>query len=461
MIWKPFGLGEISLYVPQTVYPPREDTNLLDRALAGLGKGAGRRLLEIGCGCGAISIAAARRGWEVSACDIHPLAIASTIGNASENDCYDLIDVGESGPGDDGDWKPPNGADVIAWNLPYLDPGDENDEEKLGPLEDAGLIDSSCGRRLLTELESDPNLLRDGGVILLLHSSNAVGKALASMWRKAGWATRIQYEAIVGDEKLSVIAVWRPFQKTEPILLDECKSTNLEILDSDVNIGQLIMALEQTEGRGQHGRKWDGGKGGFLGSWNVFPDSIERIPGFHQLATSVAIFDSFSALKSLPLTSHSWSHASTINEVGIIAKWPNDIYLKIEDGFAKIGGILAESRSKGGVTKLAIGVGLNRFAPDSNIEAAGWDDVPGLKELSMKDLFPILNASMSSMFESHPLLVDIDKQSILQSHYALMLDSYYNGNVAGKDVIGLNEKGHLLARDVIIDSTVDLNWNWN
>ncbi len=144
----------------------------------------------------------------------------------------------------------------------------------------------------------------------------------------------------------------------------------------------------------------------------------------------------------------------------MIAKWPNDIYLKINDRFSKIGGILVESRSKGDGTELAIGIGLNRFTPDSKLDAAGWSDMPNLEEITMEGLYPVLHASMSSMFENHPLLLDIDKQCILQSHYALMLESYYLGNMAGKGVLGLNEKGHLLTQNQIIDSTSELNWCW-
>ena len=46
--WTPFeGIG-FELTIPSTVYPPREDTNLLARRLITMGPGRGRRLLEIG-----------------------------------------------------------------------------------------------------------------------------------------------------------------------------------------------------------------------------------------------------------------------------------------------------------------------------------------------------------------------------------------------------------------------------
>lgn len=460
--WKPFELESISLQVPRTVYPPREDTDLLDRALAELGLGAGRKLLEIGCGSGAISIAATKRGWDVSSCDVHPLAVAATIGNATENHCLESIVSNEGGPGDGGAWKPKGGADVIAWNLPYLEPPiTANEDQQLGPLEDAGLIDAASGNELLRELERDPALLRTGGVVFLLHSSNSVGKLLASTWRKAGWATRVQAEAIVGDEKLTVIAAWRPFEGVEPQLLDECKSTNLEILDSNQVDGQLIMTRRQSEGRGQNGRVWIDSPEGFMGSWNMPLKSIEHSPEYLQVAASVALLDALSALKLCPLPSHSWQHSSEISAAGVVVKWPNDIYLKNAEKIAKVGGILAESRSKGEDVKVAIGIGLNRYGPASEAPTAGWNEIPGLETLSHDDFAPVLHASMSSLFENHKLVRDITDKVVLRTHFTSMRDSYYLGKAAGTESIGLTQNGHLLTRDGVIERTVNLDWSWN
>ena len=70
--------NSLKLNIPPTVYPPREDTDLLDQVLAGITPFGSKRLLEIGSGSGAVSIAAAMRGWTVHACDINPYAVAAT-----------------------------------------------------------------------------------------------------------------------------------------------------------------------------------------------------------------------------------------------------------------------------------------------------------------------------------------------------------------------------------------------
>ena len=72
------------LKIPNTVYPPREDTNLLARTLMEFNSENGKKLLEIGCGSGVISILANTLGWEVTGCDINPLAIAASRGLAEQ-----------------------------------------------------------------------------------------------------------------------------------------------------------------------------------------------------------------------------------------------------------------------------------------------------------------------------------------------------------------------------------------
>ena len=62
----------LELIVPPTVYPPREDTDLLHEVLKDLEPFGSKRLLEIGSGSGALSIVAAMSGWTVDACDINP-----------------------------------------------------------------------------------------------------------------------------------------------------------------------------------------------------------------------------------------------------------------------------------------------------------------------------------------------------------------------------------------------------
>ena len=67
-----------SLTVPETVYPPREDTRLMIDSLMSPVNGD-VRALEIGSGSGAISISLADKGWSVTAIDVNPMAVAAGI----------------------------------------------------------------------------------------------------------------------------------------------------------------------------------------------------------------------------------------------------------------------------------------------------------------------------------------------------------------------------------------------
>ena len=69
---------QLTLMLPSTVYPPREDTDLLLSALSRQLVNSKTIWLEIGCGSGVLSWWAAKQGCTVSACDVNPLAVACT-----------------------------------------------------------------------------------------------------------------------------------------------------------------------------------------------------------------------------------------------------------------------------------------------------------------------------------------------------------------------------------------------
>lgn len=120
--------------------------------------------------------------------------------------------------------------------------------------------------------------------------------------------------------------------------------------------GTLIVAEEQTKGRGRQGRRWFSPKGGIWCS--IILDTFS-IPNAHlghlPLLAGIAITETI--IKNLNLN--------------VTLKWPND--LSVND--KKIGGILAESRqiSKSGENltnnknrAVVLGIGLNCNIPKEN-----------------------------------------------------------------------------------------------
>lgn len=106
---------------------------------------------------------------------------------------------------------------------------------------------------------------------------------------------------------------------------------------------RALLADVQSAGRGRQGRLW----------CTVPNDSI---------ALSVAV--------ERPLENLSWSGLPLALGVTVVAvlraygvqpslKWPNDLYVRQDAGWAKAGGLLVDMRRRGGVQRLVVGCGLN------------------------------------------------------------------------------------------------------
>jgi len=452
IVWQAYGLDELILHVPPTVYPPREDSSLLDSTLAELGPGQGKHLLEIGCGSGALSIAAGLRGWKVSACDINPLAVAATRGNAASYGFEWTSEISEGGPGDLEQWAPRQGVDVIAWNLPYIE---QDSGESLGPMEDSALIGKDESSLLLAWIGSNPNILNAGGVVLLLHSSNRIGHEIGRDWRKEGWATRNVSQRTIGDERLTVVACWRPFENALISRVESCASTNDEIFNlGRVSQGAFLSTKTQHSGRGYAGKEWFSSEDGFMGSWAISEKSINKGSEFIQLAANVAVLDAIAAALNLGLPSHSWIHGSALEECGVRVKWPNDIWLRTQNGFGKLCGILVEGRTQGDDVQIVLGVGLNRKSVPQLIDSIGWDS---LFPSTAEELLPMIHASVASVLEVHPMVVDSDVENLFNSLYSTMRCTLAEGHPRA---FGLDDKGGLQTDSGIIRSTSEIQWEW-
>ncbi|MEQ8755429.1 MAG: biotin--[acetyl-CoA-carboxylase] ligase [Coleofasciculus sp. G1-WW12-02] len=129
-------------------------------------------------------------------------------------------------------------------------------------------------------------------------------------------------------------------------LFDSLSSTNQtlwELLDRGTTPPIVVIADQQTAGRGQWGRQWQSAPGG--------------------LYLSLALTTNLAASNSAQLTMCSaWGVATALRSYGIpvLIKWHNDLLLL---GY-KLGGILTETRlSQGQITKAVIGIGINWSNP--------------------------------------------------------------------------------------------------
>ncbi len=107
--------------------------------------------------------------------------------------------------------------------------------------------------------------------------------------------------------------------------------------------GTVVIAKQQTAGRGQRGRDWYSQAGGLYLSVVLSPNLPAT--SAHQLTIGIV-----------------WGIAHNLREHGlpILIKWPNDLIL---DG-RKLGGILTETRvCQGNIQHAIVGVGINYANP--------------------------------------------------------------------------------------------------
>ena len=425
--WSPFPRVKIELVIPPTVYPPRHDSDLLAQRISKFGPGRNKRLLEIGCGSGAISIFAASLGWDVSACDINPFSVIATKGNMEKSGYRAEIVEGGVGPE-----KIPFDSkfDLIVWNLPYLSV-EEIDVDRLGPMEDAAMVDTDeigLANRLIHQIDKQ-NLLADNGKILILGKNDL-------KLNTSKFAHRIFDRVELDDgDILELICLWNPWYDKHSYYVEQLGSTNSEIMNY-VGIGTNLRARKQVAGRGRRERSWTSIEGSYAASW-IVSEGGEISPGNLQLAGGLAVLNS-------------------LQNEQLNLKWPNDIFIKGR----KVGGILAESRSNSEGFKAILGIGINMLSTNEKMDFpfASLDEITSI---SIERFHLRLHAELSSLIEEREDIPPVN-HSLLREKVLLHLKKFGNPKFDGKvfDDFKLNQDGELvLSNGHIVKDGEDISWH--
>jgi BirA family biotin operon repressor/biotin-[acetyl-CoA-carboxylase] ligase len=120
-----------------------------------------------------------------------------------------------------------------------------------------------------------------------------------------------------------------------------CGSTNSELLhERSLAMPVLLVAGEQTAGRGRRGRRWHSAPGAGL----TFSLARRIRRPLRELA-ALSLVAGVAAARAL----------RALGVAPAALKWPNDLVA----GGAKLGGILVETRPAGGETLAVFGIGIN------------------------------------------------------------------------------------------------------
>ena len=215
------------------------------------------------------------------------------------------------------------------------------------------------------------------------------------------------------------------------------ESTNdkaLELLEKGEPEGALLLAEEQTRGRGRRERRWDSPP-----SLGIYMSLVlrPRLPP-----------------RQLPLVSLAFAvgTAAALRAAGleqVVLKWPNDVLL----GQKKLAGILAEARGDGVIGGLALGLGLNVNQEESDFPAALRETATSLRRSSgrfwdrqkvLKALLLRCEAEYDDLQENGPedLLRRFEEHGAFRRGSPLEVDS--GSGVSEGRFAGLGDFGELL-----------------
>ncbi len=193
----------LCLCVPNSVYPPSDDSQLLAQAALDACSGD---VLEMGCGSGAVSLLLALGGKcaKIVALDLNPEAVSCAKANAKKNKIggkkinFVVSDLFSSFP-------PSSRFDFILFNPPYMPTeGKETLSGHINHAFDGGKDGLDTVARFLAQAK---NHLAPGGKILLVISSLQPKEKLDKLLARNGFHAEVLAEKRFFFEKLQVLAL--------------------------------------------------------------------------------------------------------------------------------------------------------------------------------------------------------------------------------------------------------------
>jgi BirA family biotin operon repressor/biotin-[acetyl-CoA-carboxylase] ligase len=254
------------------------------------------------------------------------------------------------------------------------------------------------------------------------------------------WPAEAIWEAVVPDLPGFTVEILPQIDSTNTELMRRARLGRMEPV--------LLVAEQQTAGRGRLGRQWfSGADGASVGaSFADGPPLGETAPSGGSAAHAVASVGALTFSLGLPLSPRDWSGLSLAVGLSIVQslhpdlrlKWPNDVWLHDR----KLAGILIETASLGELRYAVVGVGINIRPRDAAGLATppAWlgEVLPGVDapQALLRIAAPLVRALKA--FETHgfaPFQTRFNERDALAG-LAVTLSDGVSGTALGVDGVG-------------------------
>ncbi len=225
--------------------------------------------------------------------------------------------------------------------------------------------------------------------------------------------------------------------KHHVVIFDRVDSTNLQakkLLDSNAQHGTIVIAEEQTHGRGRLTRSWYSPRGGLYFSVILREiAAVESIPLYGFLLACV-VHQSLKQLTNLQFS----------------LKWPNDVLL----GQKKVSGILSELVTEGANSLgIIVGVGINLNSRVEEFPTELQSSVATIlseinQQSSVEDLLVAIISRLDWWLQSDPTL-----EKVVQvyrrfcSTLGLMVSAEFEGNMIKGKAVDIAANGSLVIKE--------------
>ena len=176
-------------------------------------------------------------------------------------------------------------------------------------------------------------------------------------------------------------------------VLPQIDSTNTELMrrfrETGASDPLLLVAEQQSAGRGRMGRSWQSSWGDSLTFSLGMPLQPADWSGL-SLAVGISLAESLDP--------------GNPAQPAIRLKWPNDLWLTDTQGERKLAGILVETANRGEQRYVVMGVGINVRTLAQPLAAAAVGQPAALTPAALQELMPGINVAAALLQVAAPLV---------------------------------------------------------